>query len=279
MSRPHGASMKSQGRFFALVQLPTPLLQTLAASCESGPLAEAMTLSGVRGIVGDDTAADVHAALHYLLDDGFGPPQLATFLRGLAEAAGASPKPSQLFDVVLSGPAVPGVPTADTAAVMHTLLTLAEDEVLLVGYAVYNGRKLFEPLAARMLERPNLRVTMCLDIPRPYGDARPSGDIVAAFARDFRERHWPWPNVPDLFYDPRSLGTGIDKASLHAKCVVVDRSIALVTSANFTDAAQWKNIEAGVEIRHRPTVERLANYFGGLMQTRLLEPFRFAARP
>jgi hypothetical protein len=271
VSLPHDTSMKSQGRFFALVQLPTPLLQTLAASCENGPLAEAMTLSGVRGIVGDATAADVHAALRHLLNDGFGPPQLATFLRGLAEAAGASPKPSQLFDVVLSGPAVAGVPTADTAAVMHTLLTLAEDEVFLVGYAVYNGKKLFEPLAARMLERPDLRVTMCLDIPRPYGDARPSGDIVAAFARDFRERHWPWPKVPGLFYDPRSLETGTERASLHAKCVVVDRSIALVTSANFTDAAQWKNIEAGVQIRHLPTVQRLVDYFNGLIQATLLQ--------
>jgi len=269
--------MKTHGRFIALVQLPAPLLQTLAASCENGPLAEAVTLSGVRGIVGDAIAADVHAALRSLLDDGFGPPQLATFLRGLAEAAGASPKPSQLFDVVLSGPAVAGVPTADTAAVMHTLLTLAEREVLLVGYAVYNGRKLFEPLAARMVERPDLRVTMCLDIPRPYGDARTSDDIVAAFARTFRERHWPWPEVPELFYDPRSLETGTDKASLHAKCVVVDRSIALVTSANFTDAAQWKNIEAGVEIRHRPTVDRLAHYFIGLIQLGNLRQFHLPA--
>lgn len=267
-------SMKTHGRFIALVQLSAPLLQTLAASCESGPLAEAMTLSGVQGIVGDATAADVHATLRSLLDDGFGHPQLAILLRGLAEAAGVSPKPSQLFDVVLSGPAVPGVPTADTAAVMHTLLTLAEREVLLVGYAVYNGKKLFEPLAARMLERPDLRVTMCLDIPRPYGDARPSGDIVTSFARTFRERHWPWPKVPELFYDPRSLETGTEKASLHAKCVVVDSSIVLVTSANFTDAAQWKNIEAGVEIRHRPTVQRLANYFHELMQTGVLQPFR-----
>jgi len=256
--------MKSQGRFFALVQLPTPLLQTLAASCESGPLAEAMTLSCVRGIVGDATAADVHVALRYLLDDGFGPPQLATFLRGLAEAAGASLKPSQLFDVVLSGPAVPGVPTADTAAVMHTLLTLAEDEVFLVGYAVYNGRKLFEPLAARMRDRPNLSVTICLDIRRPVGDTRGATEIVTAFAREFRERHWPWLQVPKLYFDPRSLETGPERASLHAKCVIVDGSRAFVTSANFTDAAQWKNIEAGVEIRHQPTIQRLELYLKAL---------------
>jgi phosphatidylserine/phosphatidylglycerophosphate/cardiolipin synthase-like enzyme len=49
--------------------------------------------------------------------------------------------------------------------------------------------------------------------------------------------------------------------------VVVDRSRALVTSANFTDAAQKRNIEAGVDLRHKPTAERIADYFRGLIAT------------
>lgn len=62
----------------------------------------------------------------------------------------------------------------------RTLLPHAQQEVLLVGYAVFNGRKLFEPLADRMAERPEMAVTMCIDIPRPYSDARPADAIVAA---------------------------------------------------------------------------------------------------
>lgn len=271
--QPSSEHAQAPHRFDALLQLPVSLLTALAASLETGPLAETLTLVGVRGIVGD-IAPDVMDALRGLSADGFEPRQTATFLRGLAAAAAATPKPSQLFDVVLSGPAVPGVPTADTAAVMNTLLTHAEREVLLVGYAVYNGKKLFEPLAARMRACPDLTVTMCLDIRRPHGDARPAAEIEAAFAREFRERHWPWPQTPRLYFDPRSLESGLERASLHAKCVIVDRSIALVTSANFTDAAQWKNVEAGVEIRHRPTVERLANYFGGLIHLGVFREFR-----
>jgi phosphatidylserine/phosphatidylglycerophosphate/cardiolipin synthase-like enzyme len=264
------------GRFDALLDLPAPLLTALAASFENGPLSETLTLAGIRGIVGE-SAGDVVAVLRELAAEGFRPAQIATLLRGLAAAAAATPKPSQLFDVVLSGPAVPGVPTSDTAAVMHTLLTHAEREVLLVGYAVYNGKKLFEPLADRMRDRPDLSVIMCLDIRRPPSDVRPATEVEASFARDFRERHWPWPQVPKLYYDPRSLETGPDRASLHAKCVIVDRSIALVTSANFTDAAQWKNVEAGVEIRHQPTVERLANYFGGLIRLSVFRELRLHA--
>lgn len=261
----HPAPPADPARFQPLLELSPRVLTALAASLETGPLAESLTLAGVRAIAGE-TDADLFGLLQSLTGAGFGPKQLAALLRAVAAAVNASPTPLQLFDVVLSGPAVPGVPTADTVAAMHTLLTHAERDVLLVGYAVFNGRKLFEPLARRMVERPGLAVTMCLDIPRPYTDVRPAEVIVAAFASDFRERHWPWPHVPRLYHDPRSLDTGPLRASLHAKCVIVDREVALVTSANFTDAAQWKNIEAGVEIRHRPTVERLVDYFTGLIR-------------
>jgi phosphatidylserine/phosphatidylglycerophosphate/cardiolipin synthase-like enzyme len=150
---------------------------------------------------------------------------------------------------------------------MRTLVSQASSEVILVGYAVYDGRKIFEPLARRMAEVPGLAVTICLDIQRTWNDPTPPADLVARFARDFRQKHWPWPTLPALFYDPRSLETGDARASLHAKCVIVDRARALVTSANFTDAAQRKNVEVGVDIRYRPTAERLGDYFLGLCRS------------
>ena len=260
-------------RFEPLLRLSSPVLLAIATSLEDGPLAESLTLAGMREIVGE-AETDACALLQTLAADGFSHLQLATLLRAVAAATAAAPKPAQLFDVVLSGPAVPGVPTADTAAVMHTLLTHAEREVLLVGYAVFNGRKLFEPLAARMAEYPDISVTLCLDIPRAYSDTRLANVIVATYAQEFRKRHWPWPIAPRLYHYPRSLESGPERASLHAKCVIIDRKVALVTSANFTDAAQWKNIEAGVEVRHQPTVVRLANYFGSLIQTGIFREFQ-----
>ena len=35
-------------------------------------------------------------------------------------------------------------------------------------------------------------------------------------------------------------------ASLHAKCIVVDERRSLITSANFTDRGQTRNMEVGV---------------------------------
>ena len=39
--------------------------------------------------------------------------------------------------------------------------------------------------------------------------------------------------------------------------MIVDRRIAVITSANFTEAAHTKNIEAGVLIRYEPFGARL----------------------
>jgi len=255
----------SASRLEPLLRLPPGALKSLAASLADGLLSESITLHGVEQAAGTDATAVV-AVLREFLADGYAPKHLATVVAAIAAAADRIPKPTSLFDLVLSGPDLPGVPTADTAAVMRTLISQASREVILVGYAVHDGRKIFEPLARRMAEVPGLAVTICLDIQRAWHDPTPSADLVARFARDFRQKHWPWPTLPDLFYDPRSLETGDARASLHAKCVIVDRSRALVTSANFTDAAQRKNIEVGVDIRHQPAASRLADYFQGLCQ-------------
>ncbi|NCX99490.1 MAG: phospholipase, partial [Planctomycetia bacterium] len=69
---------------------------------------------------------------------------------------------------------------------------------------------------------------------------------------------------------------GESRASLHAKCVIVDRGRALVTSANFTDAAQRKNIEVGVDIRYPLAVARLADYFLGLCASGAFSPCSLA---
>jgi hypothetical protein len=258
-------------RLDPLLRLPVAALRSLTASLSDGLLAEAITKRGVEQAAGTDADA-VADLLRELVAEGFSPGQIAVLVGGLAAALERVPKPTSLFDLVLSGPDLPGVPTADTAAVMHTMITSATREILLVGYAVHNGKRLFEPLAGRMEQIPSLDVTFCLDIPRQFNDPTPTRELVARFAREFRQRHWPWSRIPRLFHDPRSLLTGEQRASLHAKCVVVDRSRALVTSANFTDAAQKRNIEAGVDLRHKPTAERIADYFRGLIATGQLAP-------
>jgi phosphatidylserine/phosphatidylglycerophosphate/cardiolipin synthase-like enzyme len=78
---------------------------------------------------------------------------------------------------------------------------------------------------------------------------------------------------PGLYYDPRSLEIDYDRrASLHAKFIVIDKEQAFVSSANFTEAAQTKNIEVGVLLRSPPFACRLAGHFQALAEHGTLRP-------
>ncbi len=247
-----------------LHKLPTASLRILASSLRDGALSHGITRFVLQQIAGVQLA-ELEACLMEFQKAGFQPAQIALLLEVVVKDRGQATDPTALFDLVLSGPDVPGIPTADTAAVTHRLIEEATSEVLLVSYAVHNGQRIFERLAARMQAIPSLQVVLCLDIPRKYGETTLSSEIVRRYASEFRQKHWPWPQLPELLYDPRSLSEDWEqRSSLHAKCVVVDRRVALITSANLTEAARQRNIEAGVIVRHQPFVERLVGYFEGL---------------
>jgi phosphatidylserine/phosphatidylglycerophosphate/cardiolipin synthase-like enzyme len=95
--------------------------------------------------------------------------------------------------------------------------------------------------------------------------------VLRLFTHRFRTEEWPGQRLPEVFYDPRSLEhEGPKRASLHAKCIVVDKDIAFVSSANFTEAAQARNIEVGVLLRSRMLAEQLASHFEALADRQVL---------
>lgn len=258
--------------FEPLQNLSPANLRSLATSLREGPLSLGITRQALAQIVGAHAAA-ICVCFDALRAQGMSPSHIAMLIEAVAATRESVTTPQQLFDLVISGPEVPGVPTADTAATVRTLIENAQSEILLVGYAVHNGKRLFKRLAERMKEVPTLRVTFHLDIPRKLTDTSLASEIVRRFAHEFVAKHWPGDKLPDLYYDPRALAEDSQqRASLHAKCVIVDRRVALITSANFTEAAQKKNIEAGVLIRYEPFVMRLHNYFEGLRNARQLVP-------
>jgi phosphatidylserine/phosphatidylglycerophosphate/cardiolipin synthase-like enzyme len=59
-----------------------------------------------------------------------------------------------------------------------------------------------------------------------------------------------------------------ERATWHAKVVVVDDETAFVTSANFTEWAHQRNVEAGVLIRNPQFARQLRQQFEGLVQSR-----------
>ncbi|XXY54836.1 phospholipase D-like domain-containing protein [Sorangium sp. So ce269] len=79
---------------------------------------------------------------------------------------------------------------------------------------------------------------------------------------------------PDMYYDPRTAMPGPPWASLHGKCIVVDEERTLITSANFTDRGQTRNIEAGVLIDDGPFAEEVSAQWRLLIRAGLVRRYR-----
>jgi len=113
-----------------------------------------------------------------------------------------------------------------------------------------------------MDENPDLRVRLFLNVQRKYNDTRPNSILLRQFSERFREQVWPGRRLPEVFHDPRALEFNFRaNACLHAKCVVVDEERVLITSANFTEAAHERNIEAGVLVTNRIAARAIRSQF------------------
>ena len=184
----------------------------------------------------------------------------AWFFRCLADERRASHDHlAAAAQLVWSGPHDAHQPVRDTRAVLDELFARADAHVLVATYAIHKGRQSLGSLAARMRERPSLVVDLYTDL-----KGHDETDAAAEWLARFRREHWPGDvRLPSIWYAPAT----VDRAahtSLHAKCVVIDARWALVTSANFTGAAQERNFEAGVLLDHRALARTLVGQFQGL---------------
>lgn len=238
-----------------LLALAPSDLRALVSALRTGRLCPPYLPASVQRTLSGAVADKVSSALQELAASGMQAAAIARTLELLAVAYESRPPIEDVIDLVTTGPEVRGATNRDTSVVVRELFRKAEKSVLVAGYAVYQGQRVFQALADRMLERSSLKVQMFLDIQRKQGDTSADSEVVGRFAHRFRTAQWPADRpLPEVYYDPRSLSTN-SKASvaLHAKCIVVDGLDILVSSANFTEAAQERNIEIGLRL-HSPVI-------------------------
>lgn len=253
----------------ALIELSDADLETLQRALTSGRLAPPFTELGLRRFTPEQHASQLAA---WFESSGMNSGQLIQLIDVIIQTR-RQERQSRLVELVWTGPETLGIANRDTGVVVRDLFMSAKHEVIVAGFAVYQGRDIFEALAERMELNPSLHVSFFLDVKRPSNDSSPPDQILVRFLEQFRSREWPGERLPKMYYDPRSLAEdGSKKSSLHAKCVVVDRRISLVTSANFTEAAQMRNIEVGALIHSAHFGESLVSHFHALVSARLLLP-------
>lgn len=225
-----------------LAEVPALVLEDLARAVESGTLRcpfDRQSL-GHAGFGGHEEPLACLAGL----------PTDAVLAVTRAILADRSQRRSPELELVWTGPEGTGSASRDTAVLLARLLASARESVLIAGYAFDHGTDVLRPLSEVMAAH-GVPARVVLNIPRmPHG----VGDVrshVHDFAAEFLRANWPF-NVapPELLYDPRTVSAD-STASMHAKCVVVDAERTLITSANFTERGQRRNIECGVFLRDR----------------------------
>lgn len=250
----------------AFSKLSLTQLEALGAALDSDRITSGDHL-GLQQYVPADLCREIGSEIETLLAAGVPIRQVAYFLRSLAKERSANGDVSSV-ELVWTGPEGVQSSSRDTGVVVRELFRSATKSILIAGFAVHRGREIFRQLADRMTEKADLEVRMFLNIPRALRDTTLTEHLVARFARDFRRDHWDGVRVPEVFYDPRSLVMDERKrTSLHAKCVVVDGATSFVTSANFTEAAQQRNIEVGALIRDSRFSRNLIQQFDTLIES------------
>lgn len=185
-------------------------------------------------------------------------------------------RPPPRLDLVWTGPETRASTARDTALVVQRLFESAQRSVIVGGY-VFDTAEILRPLHTVMKER-GVTATFFVDI---EGGTRPDDvdRFAGAFIDKFFRKVWTFGlPKPDVYFDPRTAISGKyaghEWATLHAKCIVVDDERCLMTSANFTERGQTRNIEAGVLIEDRSFSSELAGHWRQLVSEGLVRRYR-----
>lgn len=184
---------------------------------------------------------------------------LALGLRTAAAAAQAEREQEQI-DIVWTGPTTAAVPLRQTRSVLFELVRGAKARLLLVSYAAFRQDDLVEELSAAAARGVQIRLVL-------ESAASSRGRLDEDAGHAFRALA----GVAEVLEWPAELrGDGKVGGVLHAKAVVADAHVALVSSANLTAAALDRNMELGLLVTGGDIPRRLDEHFSELRSRRIL---------
>jgi phosphatidylserine/phosphatidylglycerophosphate/cardiolipin synthase-like enzyme len=148
------------------------------------------------------------------------------------------------IEVVCTAPSRLGVPVRTTFATTVEMVQAARQEIFIVGYVFTEGaRGLIEEIAVARRVR-GVQVTLI-------------GNRMQYQLTTLRSL-WPADSpAPSIF--SRKADPSDDMIALHAKLLICDSTVALITSANFSYHGLHENIEIGVKIQSA-SVARLVEF-------------------
>lgn len=253
-----------------LHELPRTVLEELGRALSAGRIQPPYSGIAVREWVTGQEQRQVCEELERLRAFGMSPTQIGVLMDMLTTERTRQQTEHDRIQMVWTGPDQEGPATRDTSVVARELLSQAEESLLITTFSVSRDSTTFVPVSEAMQRNPSLDVTLILNVEMArlnlYGAA-----AASAFAKEFWATKWPWPHRPKVYFDPRGTAeNSMDRALQHSKCIVADRRRVLITSANYTESGQLRNIELGVLIHDDRLAARVAGQFKNLISEGLL---------
>lgn len=216
--------------------------------------------SYLRGIMGEETTEVFHNSWK---DAG----ELEG--RSLASAFKAAAATSIYHDnlesseLVWTGPTTCFVPVRSTEQVLQEIIELAEKRIFLVSFVAYKVESILHAL--KRATKRGIHIDILVESSIEHG-GRVSADSVLMFKHLL-------PSASVYIWrggDESSVASTI-MGCVHAKCAVADGNVALITSANISDAAMEKNMELGVLIRGGQLPAELHRHLDALVSEKIVQ--------
>jgi phosphatidylserine/phosphatidylglycerophosphate/cardiolipin synthase-like enzyme len=151
---------------------------------------------------------------------------------------------------VWTGPDV-GEQVRLTAGVVAQVIASAKERLLILSYTAYASPQVSEALETAAAK--GVKIDLVLETAKQRGGVL-DWDHAAMFARLDGVVVWYWP----------ANQRPTDGATLHAKAIVADGKVALVTSANLNPRAHSRNIELGLLVHDATSAGGIAAHVDGL---------------
>ena len=169
------------------------------------------------------------------------------------------------IEIAWTGPEADGPLVRSTSAVLEDMLEGVRDtgEVLLVGYALtVESGSFMERVIELLIDAARKRASLFIVLHSDEDETTNLENLLRLWDVFVRKpKVYTWRPPLDHPY-----------TKLHAKCLVVDRLDALVTSANFTFHGLESNLELGMRVRG-PQAAAIAERFDHLITAGVLHPW------
>jgi hypothetical protein len=192
--------------------------------------------------------------------------QLGEALVAMAVAIEAAQPPEPQLVLTDSFDEVEG---RDSLVAVHEVIASARTSLTLSGYSwghwtaagTTTRHPIFELAWKHLRVTPGLRLRLILHLNDKKNGTET--ELRTSMMHELHSRVWPWPERPDVFIDlARTPGqAGI----MHAKVVIADRRNLIVTSANPSESAYTRSIEAGILLHQCRAADQMERHLDDLI--------------